>query len=64
MVTGIIIGVLISIVCFLLYDKFMHKPEAIELSEEEERKSKEKNEHFENMLNYNVTQAYGGGKRG
>ena len=59
MLIGIIIGILITIVGVLLYDKF--KPRKIEkLSEEEERKKKEMNEHYDNMLNYNATKAYGG----
>ncbi len=56
---GVLIGVLVSVIGFLLYDKF--KPERTEeVDEEEERKAREKNEHYENMLNYNATQAYGG----
>ncbi len=46
---------------FVLYIKSNKIDEgAKEVDEEEERKAREKNEHYENMLNYNATQAYGG----
>lgn len=60
MIVGIIIGILIAVVVVLLYDKYKHKVKPIKLSEEEERKNREKNEHYDNMLNYNATKAYGG----
>lgn len=60
MLIGIIIVVLISLVGVLLYDKFKPRTKLEKLSEEEERKNQEKNEHYDNMLNYNATKAYGG----
>ncbi len=46
---------------FVLYIKSNKIDEGTEeVDEEEERKAREKNEHYENMLNYNATQAYGG----
>ena len=56
---GILIGVLISVILFLLYEKY--KPDGVgKLTEEQEKKAREQNEHYNNMLNYNATQAYGG----
>ena len=44
----------------MLYDKFRPKEKPMQLSDEEQKKNQEKNEHYDNMLNYNATKAYGG----
>jgi hypothetical protein len=56
---GILIGLLVAVIGVLLYDKF--KPIQVSgLTKEQEKKAREQNEHYNNMLNYNASQAYGG----
>jgi len=60
---GFVIGLLLALCVYLVYDKF--KPNVIESIEdtrtdEEKRKEKEYEEHYNNMMNYNAEKAYGG----
>lgn len=58
----IIIGILTGICLALAYDKYKQiksKPKQT-LTEEEQRKKQEQQEHYDNMLNYNASKAYGG----
>ena len=58
-ILGVLIGVMASAICFLLYDR--KRPKHINgMTEEEIKKVKEQNEHYDHMLNYDVAKAYGG----
>jgi len=65
MITGLVIGVLITICALLLYDKFK-KPIKVEekhvviddRTREEIMKEKEFKDHYENMMNFTANKAY------
>jgi hypothetical protein len=67
MLTGILIGALLVVCGYLIYDKFnpkVQEPKEIEetMTEEEIEKDKEEKDHFSNMMNFNAEKAYMGGK--
>jgi len=56
-----VLGIMTCLCGLLLYDKFKSKKtEAETLSEEETKKQKEIEDHYNNILNYNQSKAYGG----
>ncbi len=63
LLAGLLIGILLSLCLFLLYDKFkkVDGPKAEKKTAEELRKEKEHKQHYDNMMNFNVEKAYKGG---
>lgn len=64
MITGIIIGLLVSLCIVLLYDKFKPKIKELEIlkTAEEIKKEEEIKDHYDNLMNYTSEKAYSGGK--
>jgi len=69
MLTGLLIGILLTVCASLLFDKFrkkeiVDKPHEIvdERTDEEIEKEKVFLDHFSNMMNYNPAKAYGRSK--
>lgn len=60
MIIGIIIGVLATIIVFLLIDKFKPKKISItkiELSEDDKKKQEKIKKSFDNLMNYDYDKA-------
>lgn len=62
MLTGIVIGVLLSLVGILLYDKFKKPNVKDDMTEEEKEREEREKSHYDSMMNFSAEKAYSGGK--
>lgn len=63
-ITGVLTMICVALVLTIIYLIKRPKSELQKQTEEELRKMKEYNSHYDNLMNYNLNIAYSGGRNG